>query len=57
MACTLVYVIFCCTFAEGTIMYVLMKLSKGKEGLRQITPTVWVLFAIFVIRYIQKSLA
>ena len=41
----------------GTIMYVLMKLSKGKEGLRQITPTVWVLFVIFIIRYIQKSLA
>ncbi len=40
----------------GTIMYVLMKLSKGKEGIRQITPTVWVLFVIFIIRYIQKSL-
>ncbi len=40
----------------GTIMFVLMKISKGKEGLRQITPTVWVLFALFILRYIQKSL-
>lgn len=40
----------------GTIMYVLMKSCKGKESLRQITPTMWVLFAIFIIRYIQKSL-
>ncbi len=40
----------------GTIMYVLMKSCKGKENLRQITPTMWVLFAIFIIRYIQKSL-
>ena len=40
----------------GTIMYVLMKLCKGKTGIRQISPTVWVLFAIFVFRYVQKSL-
>lgn len=40
----------------GIIMYVLMKLAKGKEGIRQITPMVWVLFALFVIRYVQKSL-
>jgi AGZA family xanthine/uracil permease-like MFS transporter len=40
----------------GTIMYVLMKLCKGKEGIRQISPTMWVLFAIFVLRYIYKSL-
>ena len=31
--------------------------SKGKEGIRQISPTVWVLFAIFVLRYVQKSLS
>ena len=40
----------------GTIMYVLMKLCKGKTGIRQISPTVWVLFAVFVFRYVQKSL-
>ena len=28
----------------------------GKQGLRQISPTVWVLFVIFVLRYVQKSL-
>ena len=41
----------------GLIMYVLMKLAKGKEGIRQISPTVWVLFAIFVFRYVVKSLS
>ena len=41
----------------GTIMYVLMKLTKGKEGIRQISPAVWVLFVIFVVRYIQKALS
>jgi AGZA family xanthine/uracil permease-like MFS transporter len=40
----------------GLIMYVLMKIAKGKEGIRQISPTVWVLFAIFVFRYVVKSL-
>ena len=40
----------------GVIMYVLMKISKGKEGLRQINPTMWVLFVIFVLRYVHKSL-
>ena len=40
----------------GIIMYVLMKIAKGKEGIRQISPTVWVLFAIFVFRYVFKSL-
>lgn len=40
----------------GVIMYVLMKLAKGKTGIRQITPTVWVLFVIFILRYVQKSL-
>ena len=40
----------------GLIMYVLMKVASGKQGIRQITPTVWVLFVIFILRYIQKSL-
>ena len=40
----------------GIIMYVLMKLGSGKKGIRQISPTVWVLFVLFVLRYIQKSL-
>ena len=40
----------------GTIMYVLMKLTKGKEGIRQISPAVWVLFVLFVIRYAQQAL-
>jgi AGZA family xanthine/uracil permease-like MFS transporter len=40
----------------GIIMYVLMKLTKGKEGIRQISPAVWVLFVIFVVRYAQQAL-
>lgn len=40
----------------GVIMFVLMKAGTGKKGLRQISPTVWVLFVIFVLRYVQKSL-
>ena len=40
----------------GIIMYVLMKTGSGMKGIRQISPTVWVLFVIFVLRYIQKSL-
>lgn len=38
----------------GSIMYVLMKVSKGKAGIREISPTMWVLFAIFIIRYMRK---
>ena len=41
----------------GLIMYVLMKVGSGKKGIRQIGPTVWVLFVIFVLRYIQQSLS
>ena len=37
-------------FVEG-VLFILL----GKKGLRQISPTVWVLFAIFLLRYIQKS--
>ena len=40
----------------GIIMYVLMKAGLGMKGIRQISPTVWVIFAVFVLRYIQKSL-
>ncbi len=40
----------------GLIMYVLMKTGKGMKGIRQISPTVWVLFVIFVLRYVQKNL-
>ena len=40
----------------GIIMYVIMKVGTGMKGIRQITPTVWVLFVIFVLRYVQKSL-
>ncbi len=31
-------------------------MGSGKKGIRQISPTVWVLFVLFVLRYIQKSL-
>lgn len=40
----------------GIIMYVLMNLCAGKKGIRKISPTVWVLFVLFVLRYVQKSL-
>ena len=38
----------------GTIMYVLMKMGAGMKGIRQISPTMWVLFAVFVLRYVLK---
>ena len=40
----------------GMIMYVLMKVGLGRKGLRQINPMMWVLFVIFVFRYVQKAL-
>lgn len=40
----------------GVIMYVLMKVGIGMKGIRQISPTMWVLFVIFVLRYVQKGL-
>ena len=40
----------------GLIMYVLMKVALGMKGIRQISPTVWTLFVVFVLRYIQNSL-
>ena len=39
----------------GTIMYVLMKVATGKKGIRQISPTMWVLFVIFVLRYVIRA--
>ncbi len=40
----------------GTVMYVLMKVATGKKGLRQISPTMWVLFVIFVLRYVIRAI-
>ena len=40
----------------GIVMYVLMNVCSGKRGIRKISPTMWVLFVIFVLRYVQKSL-
>ena len=40
----------------GVIMYVLMKMGKGMKGIKQISPTVWVLFTIFVARYVYRGL-
>ena len=40
----------------GVIMYVLMKTGKGMKGIKQISPTVWVLFTIFVARYVYRGL-
>ncbi len=39
----------------GTVMYVLMKVATGKKGLRQISPTMWVMFVIFVLRYAIRA--
>ena len=39
----------------GTVMYVLMKVATGKKGIRQISPTMWVMFVIFVLRYAIKA--
>ena len=40
----------------GIVMYVLMNICSGKKGIKKISPTMWVLFVIFVLRYVQKSL-
>ena len=40
----------------GIIVYVLMNVCTGKKGIRKISPTIWVLFVLFVLRYVQKSL-
>ena len=40
----------------GIIVYVLMNVCTGKKGIQKISPTIWVLFALFVLRYVQKSL-
>ena len=40
----------------GIIVYVLMNVCTGKKGIQKISPTIWVLFILFVVRYVQKSL-
>ena len=40
----------------GVIMYVLMNTFVGRRGLKKISPTIWVIFAIFVLRYAQQCL-
>jgi AGZA family xanthine/uracil permease-like MFS transporter len=40
----------------GVIMYVLMKTGIGMKGIRQISPTMWGLFVLFILRYVQRSL-
>ena len=40
----------------GVVMYVLMNVCSGKRGIKKISPTMWVLFVIFVLRYVQMSL-
>lgn len=40
----------------GIIVYVLMNVCTGKKGIQKISPTIWVLFVLFVLRYVQKSL-
>ncbi|MBP5548679.1 MAG: NCS2 family permease [Bacteroidales bacterium] len=40
----------------GIIMYVIMNVATGKKGIKKISPTIWVLFVLFVLRYLQMSL-
>jgi len=40
----------------GIIVYVLMNVCSGKKGIQKISPTIWVLFVLFVLRYVHKSL-
>ena len=40
----------------GIIVYVLMNIFAGKERMKAISPTMWVLFILFVLRYVQKSI-
>ena len=40
----------------GIVMYVLMNISAGRQGIKKISPTIWVLFVIFVLRYVQMNL-
>ena len=40
----------------GIIMYVLLNVCTGKKGMKKISPTIWVLSVVFVLRYLQKSL-
>ncbi len=38
----------------GIIVFVLLNAFSGKKNLKKISPTMWVLFVLFVIRYILK---
>ena len=40
----------------GIIVYVLMNIFASKERMKAISPTMWVLFILFVLRYVQKSI-
>ena len=40
----------------GIIVYVLLNACTGKENLKKISPTMWVLAALFVLRYVLKYL-
>ena len=40
----------------GVIVYVVMKMGKGAKTCKEISPTMWVLFAIFLARYIQQNI-
>ena len=57
---TMILMPLCYSISDGIMlgidMYVLMNICSGKKGIKKISPTMWVLFVIFVLRYIQKSL-
>jgi AGZA family xanthine/uracil permease-like MFS transporter len=40
----------------GVIVYVVMKMGKGAKTCKEISTTMWVLFAIFLARYIQQNI-
>ena len=40
----------------GIIVYVLLNACTGKENLKKISPTMWVLATLFVLRYVLKYL-
>ena len=40
----------------GIIVYVLLNACTGKDNLKKITPTMWVLAILFILRYVLKTL-
>lgn len=40
----------------GFIVYVLMNACTGKGSIKKITPTMWVLAILFILRYVLKCL-